>query len=569
MPNFLITAPDGAKYNVTGPEGSTESEALARLQQQLSGGAAPLTMGGTAKAAGRGLIDAATGTLGLPGDVGSMVSSGVSKLGSLAGIDPETVNSSKDMFTSVAKHIPIASALAIGPTSHDLQKDVEGVTGPLYDPQNKTEEYTRSIASMVPAIAMGPGGIVRRAIEQVVFPGIASQAAGDIPGVKGSVAEPYVRAAAAVAAPIATGRLITPLTTAPTRAAAVKNLRKEGVDVSAGQSTGSKFLRKAEGELGGSTAQALAERQGEQFTAAVMRRVGEDAPRATTEVIDQAFTRIGGNMNKLAANNVVTSDTKLVNDLNKAENEYNRLVAPNARVPGVRQTLDDIDSQFQNKGVMAGDVYQSLRSQLGADARSVGNDPRLKQTLYEIQHVLDDAMERSIQKNNPADVGAWKEARIQYRNLLTVERAINSAGEAATSGLITPQNLARSVKQVQGQRDYSRGRSDLAVLARNGSEVMAPLANSETASRLRMHTMLSVPSALIGGTAAHGLGAAYGLGTEGLLAGTLSGAVVPRAIGEGLIRARRYLGNTALPDRQTLGANIARGTIGRTDRTLQ
>jgi hypothetical protein len=34
MPQFLITAPDGTKYNVTGPEGSTEQEALAQVQAQ-------------------------------------------------------------------------------------------------------------------------------------------------------------------------------------------------------------------------------------------------------------------------------------------------------------------------------------------------------------------------------------------------------------------------------------------------------------------------------------------------------------------------------------------------------
>jgi hypothetical protein len=40
MPTFEITAPDGAKYRVTGPEGSTEQDALARVRLQM-GGAAP------------------------------------------------------------------------------------------------------------------------------------------------------------------------------------------------------------------------------------------------------------------------------------------------------------------------------------------------------------------------------------------------------------------------------------------------------------------------------------------------------------------------------------------------
>jgi hypothetical protein len=36
MPDFLITSPDGTKYKVSGPEGSTESDALRHLQAQLS-----------------------------------------------------------------------------------------------------------------------------------------------------------------------------------------------------------------------------------------------------------------------------------------------------------------------------------------------------------------------------------------------------------------------------------------------------------------------------------------------------------------------------------------------------
>jgi hypothetical protein len=40
MPQFLITAPDGTKYNVTGPEGATEEQALAQVQAQHTDAAA-------------------------------------------------------------------------------------------------------------------------------------------------------------------------------------------------------------------------------------------------------------------------------------------------------------------------------------------------------------------------------------------------------------------------------------------------------------------------------------------------------------------------------------------------
>lgn len=505
----------------------------------------PVTVAGLAKAAGSGLARGVAGVIAMSpaSQVSHMIVHG-------AGAVADAMAGGDEKLQSAAEKLK----------NYNMAAPLDAV---LHKPENKAEEYINSVAEMAPGVVAGPGGLARRVVEQVVIPGIAAQAAGDIPGVKGTAAEPFVRGAAAVVAPIATGRLVTPLTTAPTRAAAVDNLRNEGVTISAGQSTGSKGLRKAEEELGGGTTQALAERQAEEFTSAVLRRVGENAPRATPAVVDQAFNRIGGNMNRLAANNIVTSDARLTADLTRAENEYNRLVAPNQRAPVVQQALDDIDHQLTAGGVMAGDVYQTLRGQLGADARSIKTDPRLQATIYDIQHALDDAMERSIQRLNPNSLGEWREARVQYRNLLAVEKSVNAAGEAAASGLITPQNLARSVKQIHGQRDYSRGRNDLAVLARNGSEVMAPLANSNTAGRAHIRAMLSLPGAILGGGAAHGLGA------EGMLAGAAAGMAVPRAAGEALIRGRRIIGNRLLSERQTVPANITRAVLGGSSRTLQ
>ena len=552
MPIFEITAPTGEKYRITGPDGSTEAEALHRLQQQLAGQQeAPVTAGGIAKAVGSGLQSGVAALAGLPGDVSQLIGTGLRKLPTLVG----------------GAEIPEQSAPSILPTSGQVEKGIQAVTGLEHKPENTAERYAASIASMAPAIAGGPGGLVRRAITQVAIPGAAAEAAGSIPGVKGTALEPVARGAAALLSPIAAERAITPITTAPTRVQAVQTLRNEGVDVSAGQSTGSKFLRKQEEELGGSTTENLAERQAEQFTAAALRRTGTDAPRATADVVDSAFDRIGGQMNQLAANNALLADRQMVRELQQARNGYERLTAPNQRAPVVQDTIDDLLHQFQRGHVtpggaepifaLGGDVYQSLRSQLGADARRATNDPHLQRALYGIQNAIDDAMERSIAAQNPQMLGQWQEARRQYRNLLTIEKALSYAGEAANAGFVTPPNLARAVKSMSGgKRDYSRGRGDLAPLARAGAEVMTPLANSNTASRLRTHIFLSSLGAALGG------GAGAALGPHGLLGGAVFGAALPRMTGEALVRGRRYLGNTALQNRQTLGSNLTRAVLG-------
>lgn len=100
-------------------------------------------------------------------------------------------------------------------------------------------------------------------------------------------------------------------------------LRREGVtDLTAGQRTGNRSLKYFESEMGGSAAERVTDRQGEQFTRAALRRMGEDAPRATPEVVDRAFDRIGASFDDLAARNAMRGDRKLGFELARAERDY-------------------------------------------------------------------------------------------------------------------------------------------------------------------------------------------------------------------------------------------------------
>lgn len=76
-------------------------------------------------------------------------------------------------------------------------------------------------------------------------------------------------------------RAVSPFTINPERQALVDQLGNEGVRVTAGQATGSRGLRYAESEIGGQQAEDAMNNQGEQFTSAILRRVGVNADRAT------------------------------------------------------------------------------------------------------------------------------------------------------------------------------------------------------------------------------------------------------------------------------------------------
>ena len=108
-------------------------------------------------------------------------------------------------------------------------------------------------------------------------------------------------------------------------------LSREGVDLTAGQKTGSENLRYLESELGGSKAANMMEKQAEQFTAAALKKAGISSNRATPDVIDKAFTDVGKQFDDLATRNTLVPDVQLSDDLTKIVGEYNDLVGTEAK----------------------------------------------------------------------------------------------------------------------------------------------------------------------------------------------------------------------------------------------
>ncbi|OQP87578.1 hypothetical protein BTR14_03135 [Rhizobium rhizosphaerae] len=337
-------------------------------------------------------------------------------------------------------------------------------------------------------------------------------------------------------------KVISPFLTNAQREAAVQALAREGVDVTAGQRTGSNGLRYAESEIGGKRAADVMERQGEQYTAAALRRTGTNASRATPEVVDDAFRRIGGQFDSLASRNQILPDAKLAQDLGGVWQDYASLVPESQRAPVVLDMINDIGQQL-GKGPLQGDAYQAARSRLDKMARSSARDPQLQDALYGLRNSLDDAMERSLAQVNPDDLGAWREVRNQYRNMLTIERAATGAGENAAQGLISPQALRNATVNTQGRRNYARGNGDFAELARSGAAVLQPMPNSGTAGRLNAQSLGTGLAGVLGG----GAGYASGGDPASMAAGALAGFAAPRIAGRALMSGpvQSYLGNQA------------------------
>jgi len=472
------------------------------------------------KSAGSGIARGTADLMGLPGTIG-------------------------DAFNNGMSYVTGMPRLPQNPVSGEtLRNAASTVTGGAtdYAPQTTAGEYAATAGEFVPgALAFG-GGTIGSALKYGVVPGLASEGAGQM--TKGTEYEPYARVAAAMLAPAALSagqRLITPFPTSPERIVQANTLAGEGVDLTAGQRTGNNSLRYMESEIGGTSAANMMERQGEQFTRAALQRAGVNAERATPEVIDDAFRRIGADFDGLAARNTLLPDAQMGQDLGNVFREYNGAVAQSQRAPVVADLIGDITTRA-SQGPIDGNFYQRTSSRLATLARSAATDPERRQALQGMRDALDDAMERSLQATNPADLGGWQQARNQYRNMLVLEKAATGAGENSAMGIISPQQLRGAVVN-QGRRAYARGQGDFADLARAGEATMRPLPNSGTASRLNARSLGTGTLGLLGTAAGAGAG-----GPVGAVAGALAGAAIPSAVGSAILSrgGRAYLSNQLL-----------------------
>lgn len=531
MPVFDFTSPEGKTYSIEGPEGATQQQAFQMLQQHLGTKQDSPDIGAdVAKSAGAGLALGTAGVVGGLGDLRDAASTGVDWIGQKLGASPDNVSRLKN----IASYIAPAAAIAIrnAPTTEQvLSAAPDPVIDPKYKPETLTGDFAKSIASFLPGAAVGGRSIVGRVMGGAVLPGASSEAAGQL--FKGDSSEPYARTAAAIAAPVAAmlaRRALVPNFPSAERQTMAQTLRNEGVPLTAGQTTGSKPLQWMESVLGdtmgsGGVAARAMEQQGEAFTAAALRRSGIDASRATPEVIDNAFTRIGGVFDAVGRRNSVPLDTPLIRDINRTLNEYNNLVSPSNRAPVVMNTARDIMETMTRNGGLTGEQYNSFTSRLARQARNARTDPQLQDAIQGIRSSLDDAMERGLsQTGNAADMQALRNARNEYRNLIVLERAAGNAPE----GIISPTQLQQAVRQ-QNPRDYVRGRGDFADLARAGRDLLKPLPNSGTSPRHNISQLLNTIGAVVGGTT----GSAGG--PLGAAVGAMTGIAAPAVLGRVLL----------------------------------
>lgn len=483
------------------PDGMSDEQIAAAIKQNL-----PRQVGlaeDVAKSAGAGLASGVFSTLGMPGDVRNMAAGGLQWLAEKAGYPQLPQQVVSFLRTSGA---PLAAAVTTPlPTSQDVRGAVEQFTGPLrYEPQTTAGKFAYTLGEFAPGALLGPGRLGQKAVTQWIAPALASETAGQLTaGTPNETAARIVGALAGATAPAALRRMITPLPTDTTRQKMIEVMARENVPLTAGQKTGSKALQYVESTLGdapfaGGQASRMQAQQVEALTRAALRRTGEEASRATPDVIDQAFRRIGETFDRIGGRNAIRGDANLGDDLLRVASDYVATTpTPNNAI--TREISAIADRFAQGGGTLPGNIYQEFRSRFERYARAAKNDPQLASAWRGIKDALDDAMERSLTATgNTADIAAWNEARNQYRNLLAISRAATAAGAEAAEGLITPRAL-RTALVGQSQRNYARGLGDLAELSHAANALMQPLPQSGTPPRLAAHMLGGLFGTLLGG----------------------------------------------------------------------
>lgn len=149
------------------------------------------------KSGGIGVVKGGIGLAGMGGDARELAI----RLGAHLGVDP-------DVAHGILKWLPQMPGLNFithGPTSEDIRKKIEGVTGEFYEPKTGAGKLAQTVGEFAPAVIGGPEALAVKLGTRVMAPAAASAAAGEATG-----DNPFAKAAAALAAGVLAHRVTTP-----------------------------------------------------------------------------------------------------------------------------------------------------------------------------------------------------------------------------------------------------------------------------------------------------------------------------------------------------------------------
>lgn len=543
MPDYEITAPNGRKFVVTAPDGASQDDILKYAQANMPERDTSEQVARGVGLFGKGVNDA----------VGAGIAAPVEAVNWLL------KQPGRAMEAATGMNVP--NVLPEGGFYTERAQGALNALGRNDTPENRAERVAygagqgagNAVSFMAPGAAMramAPAGSVAQGVGRALTAQPAVQMASGM--TSGAVTEatdsPMAGLAAGIAVPagmsIARGLLspgATPRTPELQRLTQVAE--QEGIPLTAGQATNSRPMRAMESVFSTlpSTAgrqEALTQAQRDAFNKAVLDRSGvRGANLATPDVLKGAQARLGGELQTIAGRNTMTVDAPTMQSVQTLAKDARRYLTGDQAKPMLARIEDFIDKiQITGRGSASveGAAYAKLDSALATQIRGT-NDGNARTALSNLRDALRKAMDNSI---SPDDAAAWQDARTQYANYKTVQRAMNSPNASTAAGNIPPAALSQALASGP-QRNFAMGRGDLNDLTRVGRAfVQDAVPNSGSPERAYLINMLT------GGAGAGGALAAGGdLGTAALSAGAMLAG--PRVAQEAYLSApvQAYLRN--------------------------
>ena len=505
MPDFDFTAPDGKKYTVTGPEGSTPEQAFQMLQKQLASAPAQSYSGANAIPGASPEADAEMARW-----RAEMAARGPDKPKSFAdkliGAGETALSVGSGLTTGAAGMLGGAVAGAVGNLTDGrfgMKGGVEegmrqGAESLTYAPRTAAgQEYAQAVGSAVQdSGVMGlPIGPEFMALGNLAAPA-AKQA---INGVRNST-ELYI---AQKLAQKAANVKLTPKIDRE-RAELAQKAAAIGIEAPLHTLTGNKLARMTGEFLDNLPLSGSVKADNEvAFNRSLIEQIGgnpKKAEKLTPQVFGEALKKSGDEIGEVFSKiNVPFADEALQADLAALKSTLPRVLSDTERV--IVGNMDELARLAEgNGGVIPGKSLKALHSDVLKDlrGRAVDNYPGMRERLGDFQQLLEDAADRQI--TSPGDKAKYQTARVQYAKAKAIEPLVARGGINGVS----PQALLQQLNSTgAGKHRMAIGAAgELGDLAQIAQNFMRELPTSNTAERSAAIGAVLAPFRAVGGIAA-------------------------------------------------------------------
>lgn len=462
---------------------------------------------------------------GTPMDIVRSGTSGLARGATELAALPDTLGGGLDAIYERLGLIPAGSRENIPSVGGAIRDAASSLTsgGTGYQPQTTGGEYAQTVGEFA-----GGGAPVRMAVPG----GLLSEAAGQF--TEGTAAEPWARAIGGIVGSMAgvprpqSAPVRNPNSAAGQRAIAANQMRSEGINITKGQQTNNPLLRRMEGTLDAPDIQP------EQFTRAIMRRLGSQSDVATPQALASVQDDIVKQMDDAVRGVDIAPNVRQAAMADDVASSYLSNVETGQAVPRVKEIATEIASRSRSARPVSLSDVRTWRQDIGNLTVSSNNATR--RAAQELRRILDDMTDTALTAaGRSEDVRKLADARRTYRDFIAVRDASTRSGEAVV-GTLSPAQLNQSMIRVMGRENYGVGRTTPASdFTRSAAAVMkgAPTVNSGGGRFVEQLPMV------LGGAA----GFQYG-GVPGLMAGAAAPLAGQMAMRSGPAQALMTSPNT-------------------------